>query len=155
MNSALTIRVATEADLDNLMQLYLHLTPNNAPLSNDLARNVFRRFQAYEGSAILLGETGGGLATSCTLVVVPNLTRGGQPYGLVENVVTHSDYRRLGFGKLILDAATDRAWHLGCYKVMLLTGSKAAGTLSFYAKAGFEQTKTGFQKRRMPRSKTV
>jgi hypothetical protein len=31
---------------------------------------------------------------------------------------------------------------------MLMTGSKEAATLEFYRRAGFEQTKTGFQKRR-------
>jgi hypothetical protein len=32
---------------------------------------------------------------------------------------------------------------------MLMTGSKQPSTLRFYESAGFEQTKTGFQMRRM------
>lgn len=42
------------------------------------------------------------------------------------------------------------AWEAGCYKVMLMTGSKRPETLRFYADAGFEQSKTGFQIRRPP-----
>jgi hypothetical protein len=33
---------------------------------------------------------------------------------------------------------------------MLMTGSKKPSTLAFYASAGFEQSKTGFQVRRLP-----
>jgi predicted GNAT family acetyltransferase len=84
---------------------------------------------------------------SCTLVVIPNLTRGGRPYALIENVVTRADQRNYGFGSAILKAATERAWDQNCYKVMLMTGSKNPATLNFYKSAGFEQTKTGFQMR--------
>ncbi len=83
-------------------------------------------------------------------MVIPNLTRGGTPYALIENMVTHADWRKRGFGSAILKAATERAWEEGCYKVMLMTGSKNPATLAFYAAAGFEQTKTGFQIRRHP-----
>ena len=111
---------------------------------------MFDRFLAYTGSAIFFGEVDGLLVVSCTLVVVPNLTRGASPYGLIENVVTHGDHRQRGFGRKILDAASEAAWAAGCYKVMLLTGAIKVETLNFYRRAGFEQSKTGFQKRRIP-----
>ena len=53
-----------------------------------------------------------------------------------------------GHGRKVLDAACDAAWAAECYKVMLMTGSMQPGTLDFYRSAGFEQSKTGFQKRR-------
>ena len=50
--------------------------------------------------------------------------------------------------------AIERAWEADCYKVMLMTGSKKSSTLAFYEAAGFEQSKTGFQVRRvLPRPK--
>jgi GNAT superfamily N-acetyltransferase len=82
--------------------------------------------------------------------VIPNLTRHGKPFALIENVVTHGAWRRRGFGAALLKAAADRASWCGCYKVMLMTGSKESGTLAFYEKAGFEQSKTGFQMRMHP-----
>lgn len=149
MSKAFSLRQATRADLPALLALYVHLNPDDT--DTDLARSEtsFDQFLRYDGSAIFLGETDGTLVSSCALVVIPNLTRGGAPYGLIENVVTHQAYRGRGFGTAVLDAAAQRAWDQGCYKVMLMTGSKRPETLSFYQRAGFEQSKTGFQKRRV------
>jgi GNAT superfamily N-acetyltransferase len=104
----------------------------------------------YPGSSILIGIRVDIIVATCTLIVIPNLTRGGAPYALIENVVTDVQHRKRGYGKLILDAAKAAAWRHGCYKVMLLTGSKDPATLRFYEEVGFEQTKTGFQARRIP-----
>ncbi|MEX0347994.1 MAG: N-acetyltransferase family protein [Paracoccaceae bacterium] len=148
MSDTFSIREARKEDLASVLRLYAHLTPNNVPYSLTTAEDIFHRFAQYRGSAILLGEVDGELVSSCTLVIVPNLTRGGTPYGLIENVVTHADHRCRGYGKRTLDAASEHAWEQGCYKVMLMTGAKKRATLAFYENAGFEQTKTGFQKRR-------
>ncbi|WP_208352001.1 GNAT family N-acetyltransferase [Pseudaestuariivita rosea] len=145
------IRQAVRTDLENLLDLYRHLMPEDRRPSKTQAETVFDAFLKYDGSGIFLGEIDSQLVASCTLVVVPNLTRAGTPYGLIENVVTHTDFRRRGLGKMILDAATEIAWQQGCYKVMLLTGSTRSDAINFYHQAGFEQTKTGFQKRRIPR----
>ena len=83
-------------------------------------------------------------------MIVPNLTRGGKPYALIENVVTHANWRKRGFGSAILAEAANRAWRHDCYKIMLMTGSNDPATLAFYEEAGFEQSKTGFQMRRHP-----
>lgn len=109
----------------------------------------------YQGSAILLGLVEGAPVTSCTVVIVPNLTRGGTPYALIENVVAHADYRNRGFGKAILHAAVELAWAEGCYNAMLMTGSKEASTLGVYEAAGFEQSKTGFRPDEFPSDPNV
>jgi GNAT superfamily N-acetyltransferase len=150
MEAELQIRAAQQNDLQRLLDLYQHLNAHDARGTPDEAVVVFERFLLYPGSAILVGQINAELVTSCTLVVIPNLTRGGSPYALIENVVTHAAYRNRGFGKAILKAAVERAWPEGCYKAMLMTGSKKASTIAFYEAAGFEQTKTGFQIRRLP-----
>jgi GNAT superfamily N-acetyltransferase len=137
--------------MDALQDLYGHLSPDAARCPPDLALRNLNAIAAYDGSAVLVGMTDGALVTSCTLIVIPNLTRGGAPYGLIENVVTETAQRGQGFGRAILDAASDRAWDHGCYKIMLSTGSAKPETLAFYEAAGFEQSRTGFQKRKLPR----
>ncbi|MEL6640619.1 MAG: GNAT family N-acetyltransferase [Pseudomonadota bacterium] len=133
------------ADLPALIALYAHLSPEDPPTDIDIAQANLRAMGTYTGSAVLLGEVEHTLITSCTCIVVPNLSRRGRPYALLENVVTHRDYRCQGFGTQILRYAIDGAFAQGCYKVMLLTGTKKQSTLDFYLKAGFQQTKTGFQ----------
>ena len=94
---------------------------------------------------VLVAELNGSLVASCTLAIIPNLTRGARPYGLIENVVTHVAHRRKGIGTCLLRHALQIAWERNCYKVMLLTGSKSKGTLQFYEQAGFRKgVKTGF-----------
>lgn len=123
-------------------------TRTTCAASPDDAVAALDQLRRYEGSVVLVGVIGDAPVTTCTLVVIPNLTRGAKPYALIENVVTHADHRGAGFGRAVLDAAVERAWDAGCYKVMLMTGSKNPATLAFYEAAGFEQSKTGFQVRR-------
>ncbi len=88
----------------------------------------------YVGGYVL-----GDLVASCTIMVIPNLTRGCRPYGLIENVVTHADHQKQGWGKAVLARALDFAWQQNCYKVMLTTGRKDDATLQFYEGAGFDR----------------
>jgi len=145
LTPALQIREASTGDLSSLLALYAHLNPSDLPCPMDDAAKHLFQLGRYQGSAILVGIIDEIVVASCTLIVIPNLTRAGRPYGLIENVVTHSEWRNRGFGKAILKEATERAWAEHCYKVMLMTGSRSASTLAFYEKAGFEQSKTGFQ----------
>ena len=142
------IRPALRSDLPQLLALYPYLNPADAIPPLNVAERRFDDLRKYEGSEIFVGFVEDAIVTSCTLIVIPNLTRGGEPYGLIENVVTHAAYRGRGFGKQLLQAAVAAAWQADCYKVMLMTGSKKPSTLAFYVAAGFEQTKTGFQVRR-------
>lgn len=145
----LVIRPADHPDLPCLLDLYVHLNPDDARSSLENAVAFLDQLIRYEGSVVLVGAIGEVLVTTCTLIVIPNLTRGGKPYALIENVVTHADHRGAGFGRMVLSAAVECAWKAECYKVMLMTGSKKPSTLAFYKAAGFEQSKTGFQVRRV------
>ena len=145
------IRPATEEDVPALLDLYDHLSSDTEKCPEDLARENITRLNQIAGSAILVGTVGGQLVTTCTLIVVPNLTRTGRPYGIIENVVTLPSHRGKGLATAVLDAASARAWENGCYKIMLSTGSSNPKTLSFYESAGFAQTRTGFQKRQLPK----
>ena len=149
MSHELNIRTADQNDLGSLLGLYRQLHPDDEPVSLAVASNRLEQLLRYPGSSILVGIRGNALVATCTLIVIPNLTRGGAPYALIENVVTDTLHRKRGYGKLVLEAAMAAAWRHGCYKVMLLTGSKDPATLRFYAEVGFEQSKTGFQARRV------
>ncbi|WP_424810572.1 N-acetyltransferase family protein [Roseococcus sp. YIM B11640] len=141
------IRAAGPEDLDGLLALYRHLNAEDPAPEREQASTALAALLAM--ATVLVAEEAGELVSSCTLVVIPNLTRGTRPYALIENVVTHAGHRQRGLGRAVLAAALDRAWAEGCYKVMLATGSRQESTLRFYEGAGFERGgKTFFQARR-------
>jgi GNAT superfamily N-acetyltransferase len=145
--SDLKVRPIEREELYELLDLYEHLHESgNLPLPRD--RQLDALWESILSNPLLhylVGEIDGRPVSSCTLTIVPNLTRGARPYGLIENVVTHRDYRMRGFATQVLQHALQVAWDHHCYKVMLLTGSKKESTLRFYEGASFKRgIKTGF-----------
>ena len=144
-STPITLREIAEAELPALLHLYTHLNPNDPPLPLDEAAKIWKPMVQDPNQRFFGAYWNDALASTCTLVVIPNLTRQMRPYSLIENVVTHPDYRRRGLGTAVLKHALAAAWKQNCYKVMLLTGSKTEATLRFYESAGFQRgIKTGF-----------
>jgi GNAT superfamily N-acetyltransferase len=141
------IREAKTSDLDALMDLYrFHLvqTPPE-PSDRDIALQVMNGIAADPGYHLLVGEEGGQLVSSATVVVTRNLTHGARPYALIENAVTREEFRGRGYASALMARACEIAQASGCYKIMLMTGSKKESTLRFYEHCGFNrQDKTGF-----------
>jgi GNAT superfamily N-acetyltransferase len=147
-NGDFSIRPAAADDLQGLLALYRHLNSTDRPLAPELAEERFAAIMAQPGMTVLIGFAGEAPAATVTLIIVPNLTRNGASYALIENVVTHADHRRHGYAGKVIGHAIEEAWKAGCYKVMLLTGSKDPATHRFYENCGFLQDKTGYQIRR-------
>ena len=140
-----TIHEIADDELPALLCLYAHLHPKDEMLPLSEALPTWKLLRQDPNQHLLGAYWDGTLVSTCTLIVIPNLTRGGRPYGLIENVVMHLDYRRRGLGNAVLKHALAVAWAQNCYKVMLLTGSRNGETLRFYEKAGFQGgVKTGF-----------
>ena len=145
----LNIRPATPDDLPGVMALYRQLNPDDPVLNLAVAEPVWSALLSSGFTTPFVAEVGGRLVSSCTLAIVPNLSRGARAYGVIENVVTDIDHRRIGLGRAVLQAALDKAWKADCYKVLLATGSRRESTLRFYEGAGFQRdAKTYFEVRR-------
>ncbi len=140
------IRNAHQNELEVLLNLYQHLHVTDSPLpEGSTLRAVWDEILNDPKIHCLVVELKGEIIASCVLVVIPNLTRGAKPYGLIENVVTHTAHRRKGIATQLLRHALQVAWSQNCYKVMLLTGSKSEAIHQFYEKTGFVKgDKTGF-----------
>ncbi len=138
------IREINSNDYRQLMELYLHLHETDIP-DYETAAGTWEKILADGNYHIIVAEEDGRIVSSCTVVIVPNLTRGVRPYARVENVVTHADYRGKGLATACLNRAREIAAEAGCYNIALLTGSKNESTLKFYENAGYNRTdKTGF-----------
>lgn len=136
----MNIRQIQAHELSLLLSLYAHLHEcDDPPPSAAVAEAVWSEALANPRIKYFGGFASDSLVSSCTLTVIPNLTRACRPYGVIENVVTHSMHRGQGWGKAVLAHALAEAWRQNCYKVMLLTGRKDEATLRFYRQAGFDQ----------------
>ncbi len=144
----INIREAILTDVDSLRELYLsHLTKNppEEPQDREKWSDLLRILIDNPDYHLLILESGGMVIASVTLVVIRNLTHGLKPYSVIENVVTHSDFRNKGHASALMAEAYRIAKDSGCYKIMLLTGSKKEETLRFYERCGFNsKDKTAF-----------
>lgn len=134
------MREVKQSELRPLLELYGHLHASDVPLPEPaLVEAVWEQIQADANHHCFGAFEDRVLVSSCILCIIPNLTRGCRPYGLIENVVTHSDFRRRGHAKAVLHHALRHAWDQGCYKVMLLTGRKTEDAYRLYESAGFDR----------------
>jgi len=132
--SEVAIRDLGVGDVDALIQLYQHLNAGDAPPRPEAVQRVFayaglRHFGAFDGNELI---------ASCNLAAIPNLTRGGRSYGVIENVVTHADHRGQGHGQAVIRHAIEQAWAVDCYKVVLTTSRKDPAVWAFYERCGFD-----------------
>ena len=139
------VREVKYDDLDGLMELYLHLHDKSVPEHDDHLRQTWDQILGDDKYHIVVNEIDGKIVSSCTCIIVPNLTRTVRPYALIENVVTHADYRKCGYAGECLAYAKAIADREDCYKLMLMTGSKDPATLRFYERNGYSsKDKTAF-----------
>ncbi|MCH2250768.1 MAG: GNAT family N-acetyltransferase [Cognatishimia sp.] len=132
-------RPLTENDWPAAAALYAQLN-TKAPMNAVYAAKAqFAKVLSHSGTTIFGALSGDQVKAMVTLHLLPNVTYGGRPYGLIENVVTDQDARGQGLAKAAMTAALEAAWQADAYKVMLLTGlgNEAVG---FYEKLGFVST---------------
>ena len=143
--SALHLRHATAADLEGLIALYAQLNPDDPAPDRPRLAAILERIVDSEHLAIIVATQSDQLVATCYLNVIPNLTRGGASYAVIENVVVDAALRGGGIGRQAMRRALEEAWRRGCYKVLLQTGSRDPRVHRFYAACGFSASdKTGF-----------
>jgi N-acetylglutamate synthase-like GNAT family acetyltransferase len=133
------IRKAKKNDLQAVLALYKQLHPEDlrSPPDSELKR-IWSSMSSNPVLHCYVAERQGKIVATGTLAVLPNLTRGGRPYGLIENVVTDKGFLRRGVGKELLKHILWEAECRGCYKVMVLTDVHREGIVEFYKAVGFK-----------------
>ena len=104
----------------------------------DLWEHLLDKFEKDENMYLLVMEEGGKVVSSVQMAIIESLTHNVRPFAVIENVVTHADYRNKGYASALLEKASEIAREHRCYKVFLETGSNKESTLNFYQKNGFE-----------------
>jgi ribosomal protein S18 acetylase RimI-like enzyme len=143
------VRIAAPEDLPSLLVLLRHLHPDDPVLTDSVAQTIWFEMLNHPNNKVFVIDGEGELASSCTITIIPNLTRGARPYAVIENVITHPRYRQTGLGGAVVRAAVDAACAANAYKIFLTSGSKLDSTLRFYEKLGFaKNVRTLFEIRR-------
>lgn len=137
-----TVRAVHAHELLELLELYQHLNDDDPflePSHNiiQLWHNILEDPNTY----LLVAEHESRIVSTCMLNIINNLTRNARPFAIIENVVTHMEYRGNGYGKLVINGAKEVAKEHNCYKIMLLTGRKNREVIHFYESIGFIQNK--------------
>jgi len=140
-------RIAQKEHLNGILTLYRQLVPDDEPLSKKQADKIWDRIEKQEIKYFIAAE-GGRIVSSLYLVIIPNLTRGGKSIGIIENVITDTEYRRKGIGKKLIETALAYAKENNCYKILLQSNNKRKEAHKFYTRCGFNgDSKRAFEYR--------
>jgi GNAT superfamily N-acetyltransferase len=150
MPANVIIRDARPADMARLLELYLQLSASSQHPEEEVRPTSDEHYAALEritndpSSELFVLEKDGRVVGTYALYVMPNLSHGGRPFAIVENVVVDDTLRGQGLGRLLMDHAETRARAAGCYKLALMSNVKRAPAHAFYQSIGFEPTHKGF-----------
>lgn len=130
-------REAGPDDFEPVMRLYRQLNPDDPVLIDGSDAAAFEQILRSPGLHLFVLEADDLVIATTYLNVIPNLTRSASPYAVIENVVVDESLRGKGLGRQIMAGTLQAAWDAGCYKAMLLTGSRESSTHAFYRSCGF------------------
>ena len=134
------IRKAKSTDANDLKVLYFDYLTNYPPKEEqdmNLWEHILSKFEMDDNMYLLVLEDDGKVVSTVQMAIIENLTHNVRPFAVIENVVTHKDYRNKGYASALLEKASEIARERKCYKVSLETGSNRESTLNFYRKNGF------------------
>ncbi len=142
------IKTAEEGDLEDVLKLYAQLHPDEDYSNSGHYADTWLQIIKDPKISCLIAYAAGQAVSSCTVSVIPNITRNQRPYAVIENVVTDPAFRRQGYARNVIIKAVELTREQNCYKVMLLSSSEREDAHRFYEKIGFDGTsKKGYQMR--------
>ena len=137
----MNIRKAKNTDAEDLKVLYFeYLTKFPPKEEQDMAHwaELLAKFEKDDHMYLLVAEEDRKVVSSVQMAIIESLTHNVRPFAVIENVVTHADYRNRGYASALLQEASEIAKKMNCYKAFLETGSNKESTLKFYRNNGFE-----------------
>jgi GNAT superfamily N-acetyltransferase len=131
------VRLATIADLGSLLALFAASDVSRSAEPKERAEQIWAETIAREGLVVFVSDADTQIVSTCMLITVPNLLRGGRQHGIIENVVTHPDFQGRGHGRAVIGAALAEAWKRDCHHVLLQSGRADPRIHRFYERCGF------------------
>jgi GNAT superfamily N-acetyltransferase len=145
---AIDVRPAGVGDLAAVRRLLAHLHEPSTEPSMEVAWSmaVWTRILGDPNRTVLLAVDREEYAVGTTdLLIAPNLTHGGAPWAIVENVVVDPAWRSRGVGRALLRQALRTAADAGCHKLQLASADERVEAHRFYERLGFTRAAVGFR----------
>jgi GNAT superfamily N-acetyltransferase len=130
-------RLAHPSDLPSLLALFQLSEVSAAAQPRERAESIWQETLAHPGVHVFESDDHDRVAATCTLIIAPNLLRGGRRHGFLENVVTHPELRGRGHGSAVVLAALRHAWTADCHHVLMQSGRADPRVHAFYEGHGF------------------
>jgi ribosomal protein S18 acetylase RimI-like enzyme len=143
-----SVRRAVLGDSEALIELYAQLAEDRRgarPSRGDDAMSLLASILHQENRCLLVATTGGIVTGTADMLIVENLTYGGRPWVIVENVVVDQKCRRHGVGRALFEEVLRRASEAHCCKVQLLSLKHRKDAHEFYRSLGFQSLAEGFR----------
>lgn len=142
------IRVATEADLPGILDLFAQPDFNDGKvLPIEDARRLLAKMATYPNYRTFVAERGGSIVGTFALLVMDNLAHLGTPSAIVESVAVTPVQQGSGIGKIMMDHAMQEARAAGCYKIVLSSNMKREKAHAFYDGLDYERHGISFMTR--------
>ena len=152
MDDAVTIRSATEADLDALIAMLANDPLGQTREQTDAGslaryRTAFADIAADPRNDILVAERQGAVIGCLQLTFIPGLSYTGGERAQIEAVRVAADARGHGLGRRLVEHAIAAARARGAVLVQLTSDKSRPDALAFYEQLGFTASHEGFKLR--------
>ena len=138
VKTALHIRLATLADLPDVLRLYAQPDLDNGEtLSLDKAAQFFKTIQQYPSYRLFVAELEDHIVGTFMLLVMDNLLHLGAASAIVEAVAVDPAFQSHGIGRQMMHWVMAEAHRSGCYKLVLSSNQTRDRAHAFYDSLGF------------------
>jgi len=103
------------------------------------------RSRLKAGTQTFVAIIDGKVVGTVSLLVELKFLHAGGKVGHIEDVAVHANYRHRRIGSALMEHATQMAWKLGCYKVILNCFERVS---PFYVQLGYKQHDVGMRANR-------
>ncbi len=138
---ACLIRPAIHEDIEAMVSLLKELfgIETDFAIDHDRQKSGLAILLDEPDSIALVAEYNDAIVGMCTVQTVISTAEGG-PAGLLEDMIVHSGFRRMGVGEMLLAAAEKWAGEHGLSRFQLLTDCRNKSALLFYRSQGWQKT---------------
>ena len=139
MNEPVSCRVASKADLPEILRLYAQPDLDGKALLLAEAERLFERIAQYPDYHVYVAQRDSRIVGTFALLIMHNLGHWGTPSGVIEDVAVDPDCQGQGIGRIMMQHALQICSEKGCYKAALSSNFKRARAHAFYESLGFER----------------